>query len=213
VWAEENSREAIFDALRRRETYGTSGPRMAVRFFGAWELPDDLCERSDLVTVADEAGVPMGGVLPPAPPASQGEAAAAPSFVVSATKDPGTADAPGTDLQRVQIIKGWLDADGEAHVDVIDVAGGDNGSSVDEDTCEPTGSGDQSLCAVWTDPGYQAGQRAYYYVRVLENPSCRWSTRDCATFPEAEQPAACSDPDRPKVIQERAWTSPIWSPE
>lgn len=207
VWAEENSREAIFDALRRRETYGTSGPRMAVRFFGAWDLPADLCERGDLVDVADEAGVPMGGQLP-APP----DGAGAPAFVVSALKDPGGPGAPGTDLQRVQIIKGWLDAAGQAHVEVFDVAGSDTGAGVDESTCAPTGTGAQNLCAVWRDPDYQAGRPTYYYARVLENPSCRWSTRDCNTIPEPDQPAECSDPDRPKVIQERAWTSPIWSP-
>ncbi len=211
VWAEENSREAIFDAMRRKESYGTSGPRIAVRFFGGWDLPENLCEDPRLVELADANGVPMGGTLGegPAP-------AAKPRFVVDALADPGTADRPGMPLQRVQIIKGWIDAEGQAHVEVHDVAGGDNGARVDPLTCEPTGEGAQRLCAVWEDPGFVEDQRAYYYVRVLENPSCRWSTRDCAALaadtPADEVPAACTNGLHAESVQERAWTSPIWSP-
>nr|MCH9686278.1 DUF3604 domain-containing protein [Deltaproteobacteria bacterium] len=143
VWAAENTREAIFDALRRRETYGTSGPRMTVRVFGGYTLPEDACERGDLVAVGDAEGVPMGGELSPS------GTGAAPRMVVSALRDP-----QGLPLQRAQVIKGWIDAAGMAHVDVIDVAGGDNGASVDPVSCQPQGEGADSLCAVWTDPDF-----------------------------------------------------------
>ena len=208
VWAEENSRDAIFSAMKRRETYGTSGPRMAVRMFGGWELPEDICERPDLVELGYEHGVPMGGDLPAAPEGGP----EAPRFVVQAFKDPGTAELPGTDLERIQIIKGWVDADGQSHVEVIDVAGGDTGATVDPSTCEVTGAGEASLCSAWVDPNYDPQQRAWYYARVVEIPVCRWSTRDCNALEQAgeELPAACDT--YPDIIQERAWTSPIWTP-
>jgi hypothetical protein len=205
VWAEENSRGGIFDAMKRRETYGTSGPRMVVRMFGGWELPSDICERADLVELGYERGVPMGGDLP-----AQPEGVSAPGFVVHALEDPGTASRPGTDLERIQIVKGWLDQAGDSHVEVFDIAGEAGVASVDPATCETTGSGAAMLCGYWVDPSYDPEQSAWYYARVVEVPVCRWSTRDCNALAAAgeELPASCDS--YPEVIQERAWTSPIW---
>lgn len=203
VWAEQNTREAIFDALRRRETFGTSGPRIVVRFFGGWAFPADLCSDPAMVERGYDLGVPMGGTLPPG-------AGRPPTLVVSALRDPGTPERPGAPLQRIQIIKGWLE-NGEAHQRVYEVAGDpDNGATVDLQTCMPVGTGFDSLCAVWTDPDFDPSQPAFYYARVLENPTCRWSTYICITLPPEERPATCDAPDIPKTIQERAWTSPIW---
>jgi hypothetical protein len=216
LWAEENSRDALFAAIRRRETYGTSGPRMIVRFFGG-NYSDDLCERSDLVDQGYRHGVPMGGVI---------EAASltdAPRFIVQALRDPGTPDFPGAPLQRVQIIKGWLDASGQLLEQVHDVAGDpDNGATVDPETCISDGPGFDALCTVWRAPNFDPNQRAFYYARVLENPTCRWHSfvcndvgvrcGDAATVPE--EFATCCDPLFPRTIQERAWTSPIfYSPD
>ncbi|MCR9095329.1 MAG: DUF3604 domain-containing protein [bacterium] len=209
VWAEENSRDAIFDAMKRRETFGTSGPRITARFFGGWQYPADLCGDRDLVSKGYSGGVPMGGDLPAAPSAD-----AAPVFVVSAMRDVGIPEHPGGLLQRAQVVKGWMDADGTFHQKVIDVAGGENDATVDEATCQPRGDGHNSLCSVWTDPDFDAEQNAVYYVRVLENPSCRWSARQCleeATDPTSSgRSTGCDDPSTPKTIQERLWTSPIW---
>ncbi len=205
VWAEENSRDSLFDALKRRETFGTSGPRLTARFFGGWKLPADLCAMPDLVERGYAMGVPMGGDLPPRPAQAN-----APSFVVSALRDGGTLDHPGGLLQRAQVVKGWVDAEDKFHQVIYDVAGGANDADVDPATCQPRGAGHEGLCAVWTDPEFDPAQNAVYYVRVLENPSCRWTERQCLEFAEAERPAACSDPKLPKTIQERLWTSPIW---
>lgn len=209
VWAEENSREAIFDAMRRKETYGTSGPRIGVRFFGGHDLPEDLCDRADLVETGYADGVPMGGALP----APDGDAA--PRFAVLATRDPGTERFPGSPLQRAQIIKGWIDGEGQSRVEVVDVAGGENGATVNPDTCEPEGEGADTLCTVWTDPDFDPSERAYYYVRVLENPVCRWSARACQLIPpddtsDRAERARANCENLPTTIQERAWTSPIF---
>jgi hypothetical protein len=176
IWAEENSRPALFDALRRREVFATSGPRISVRFFGGAGLDRGLCAMPDLVQKGYAAGVPTGGTL---------KGAAAPSFVVAALRDPG-----GNLLQRVQIIKGWLDAAG-SHVAVFDVAGdANNGASVDTSTCVPSGAGASDLCGVWTDPAFDASQNAFYYARVLENPSCRWNTQPVQLAARGRAPGA-----------------------
>ena len=205
VWAEENSRDALFDAMKRRETFGTSGPRMTARFFGGWNFPEDLCSRPDLVERGYAEGAAMGADLPPRP-----AAAAAPTFVVSALRDGGTAGHPGGLLQRIQIVKGWVDAEDGFHQVVHDVAGGANGADVDPATCAPRGDGHESLCAVWIDPDFDAAQNAVYYARVLENPSCRWTALQCLAIDAAARPPACQDPKIPTTIQERLWTSPIW---
>ena len=180
VWAEENSRPAIFEAFRRRETWGTSGSRIVPRVFGGWDLPTDLCDSPDLASVGYAQGVPMGGELTDAP---EGEA---PKFVVSARQDPMSAP-----LQRIQIIKGWLDGD-DILTQVYEVAGDpDNGATVDLGTCEPQGGGAADLCAFWEDPSFDSTQRAYYYVRVIENPTCRWSTHQCV-----EADYDCNNPTR-----------------
>ncbi len=232
VWAEENSRDAIFEAMRRRETYATSGTRPILRFFAGSELPTDLCRADNMIEQAYALGVPMGGVL---------EASdAAPRFLVSAAKDAGSAGLAGTDLERLQVIKGWADAEGNTHEKVYDVAGAANNDAwVDEQSCAVIGSGHANLCAVWQDPDFNADQDAFYYVRALENPSCRWSTRQCMAAGVNPFAAACAtqaatmnqvlddggaigkvydrcclDPSEQPfyspVIQERAWSSPIW---
>jgi hypothetical protein len=215
VWAEENSRDAIFEAMRRRETWGTSGPRIVVRFFGGFELPEDLCAAPDLAARGYAQGVPMGADL--RPPAG-GAAASGPAFAVQALRDPGVAGHAGTPLQRVQIVK-VFEAGGTAHERVVEVAGNPaSGAGVDLASCEPQGPGFDSLCTVWRDPDFDPARHALYYARVVENPSCRWTTFacnargvDCAD-PGSVGPGleACCDPELPRTIQERAWTSPIW---
>jgi hypothetical protein len=211
IWAEENTRESLFAAMRRREAYATSGHRPVVRFFGGWDLPADLCSRGDFVAAGYAAGVPMGSDLPAA-------AVGAPRFAVSALRDAGAPGDPAEPLQRIQIIKGWVDGDGK-HEQVFEVAGdAANGASVDLTTCETSGPGFASLCAVWEDPGFDPAQSAFYYARVVDNPSCRWATRQCVAAgidcsdPDAvpEEWAGCCDAGYPKTVQERAWTSPIW---
>jgi hypothetical protein len=212
LWAEENSRDALFAAMERREAYGTSGTRPVVRFFGGWGYADDLCQVQDFAARGYAGGVPMGGDLPARPSGASG-----PRFAVWAAQDAGNEDTPGTPLQRVQIVKGWVES-GAARERVFDVAGGDNGARVDPSTCDTKGPGSIELCAVWSDPDFDPAQRAFYYARVLENPTCRWSQRlcvearvDCAD-PASVRPgfeACCSALNQP-VVQERAWTSPIW---
>lgn len=215
LWAEENSREALFLAMRRREAYGTSGPRIVLRFFGGYAYPDTMCDASDFAQQGYDGGVPMGGVLGAPPGAS-----AAPVFAVSALADPGTPGAGGTLLQRIQIVKGWLEA-GTPQFQVYEVAGDPaNGASVDLATCEPLGPGATSLCAMWTDPDFDPTQRAFYYARVIENPTCRWQTRACLAMPATVDCAnsstvppeweGCCDTRWETTVQERAWSSPIW---
>jgi hypothetical protein len=206
VWAEENSRDSIFDALKRREAFATSGPRITPRFFGGWDFEPGLCEQPEFAKAGYAKGVPMGSALPSRPDKSR-----APLFAVSALGDPGVREHPGGLLQRIQIIKGWVDREGLFHQEVFEVAGDpQNGASVDLDTCTPTGPGKSSLCAIWSDPSFEASVDAVYYARIVENPSCRWSARLCLSLPEAERPDGCGSPRLPRVIQERAWTSPIW---
>ena len=204
VWAEENTRESIYAALRRKETFGTSGPRIKVRLFGGVDLPADLVSRDDPVEAAYREGVPMGGELIPG--------AVAPVFFAWALKDP-----EGTNLQRLQMVKVWVDSS-QPQEKVFDIScsdGGtvdpatnrcpDNGAQVDLSDCSITeGLGAIELKAAWKDPEWRQGQRAAYYVRVLENPTCRWSTWD------ALRAGTPRRPDLPATIQERAWSSPIW---
>lgn len=210
VWAEENSRDALFEAMRRREVFGTSGPRIRLRFFGGYGYGPGLCEDADFAARGYAGGVAMGGVLPPRPDA------AAPRFALRALADPGTEGRPGTALQRTQIVK--LSLEGGEGVERVYELGGDpdNGADVDPDSCEPRGPGARELCSVWRDPDFDPEAPALYYARVVENPSCRWSTFvcrrarvDCAGAVPAGY-AACCDPALPRTIQERAWSSPIW---
>ena len=212
VWAPENTREAIFDALARRETYATSGPRLAVRFYAGWGVDDAIMDVQNPFQSLMGNGVPMGGVLH-VPQNSDAAQRRSPGFFVWATRDP--IDAP---LQRVQMIKGWIDADGQTHEKVVDIACSngltvdpisgrcaDNGASVDVTTCNfSTNSGADELKTVWHDPDYDPSRAAFYYVRVLMNPTCRWSSYDAIRL--GREP----DPRVPATIRERAWTSPIW---
>jgi hypothetical protein len=216
VWATQNSRAALFDAMRRREVYATSGPRHIVRFYGSWDLPADICSQPSATRtqLAFNNAVPMGAVLPPA-----GEGQTTPQFLVSALKDLGTTENPGNDLQRIQIIKGWTDSEGVKHEAIHEVAGNpNNGASVDTSDCAVIGTGEDDLCALWQDTGFDPDQNAFYYARVVENPSCRWTQHQCIAADPAincagtvpEEYAACCDPEIPKTVQERSWTSPIW---
>jgi hypothetical protein len=221
MWAEENSRPSLFAAMKRREAYGTSGPRIVTRFFGGFDYDPNLCADPALIAKAYAGGVPMGGEL-------RGDAtapSAAPMFLVSALRDPGDAKVPSTSLQRVQIIKGWVDANG-SHEQIYEVAGdaepkpGQAKPSVDLDTCTPHNTGYDELCQVWRDPVFDPKVPAFYYARVIENPSCRWnswvcsrakvSKDDCNAGNVPDGLELCCDAEIPKTIQERAWTSPIW---
>jgi hypothetical protein len=208
VWAEENTRASLFDAMLRKETYGTSGTLIRLRFFGGWDYASDLVNGKDFIKKAYESGVPMGGDL-----ASKPQTVKAPTFVVLALKDPESGN-----LDRIQIIKGFINKWGRADEKIYDVALSDGrktdpltgkvppvGNSVDVKTATYKNNiGDSQLSAVWTDPDFDPKQRALYYVRVLEIPTPRWSTYDAAKL----------GVDPPKdisiTIQERAWSSPIW---
>ena len=204
VWAKENTREALFEAMQRRETYATTGPRMTVRFFGGWDYTSDDVHRPSFADIGYAKGVPMGGDLSNAPKGK------APSFIVQAAKDPD-----GANLDRVQVVKGWLDSQGTTHEKVYDVALADGrnpgakaasiGSTVDVENATYTNTiGDVELATVWSDPDFDAGQRAFYYVRVIEIPTPRWTAYDKKFFSN-EMPEGTE-----MVTQERAYTSPIW---
>lgn len=210
VWAEENSRDALFNGMRARETYATSGPRITSRMF-AGDYPDNLCDQPDRIAIAYANGVPMGG--------EWAATETPPVFLIAASQDPGTPDSPGVPLQRIQVVKGWVDAGGNAREKVFDVAGSaDNGATVNPANCARSGEGFAELCSVWRDPEFKLGESAFYYTRVLENPSCRWSQRQCvAAGVRCDDPATIADgfegccaPEHRPVIQERAWSSPIW---
>ena len=205
VWADANTREGIFDAIRRKETFGTSGPRIRVRMFAGYDFDSAVLADPDLVSKAYAIGMAQGGNI-------QGNGKT-PQILAWAMRDPDSYP-----LQRLQVIKVWTDAEGAAHEAVYDAAcsGGalpdpetrrcaDNGASVDISDCSTDdGTGVGEIKTLWTDPDFDPAHRAAYYVRVLENPSCRWSTWDAA------RNGTPPNPDMPVLIQERGWTSPVW---
>ena len=208
VWAEENTREAIWDAMQRKEVYATTGPRMTVRFFGGWDFSAEDASGQKLAATGYGKGVPMGGTL--RPEAGQ----QAPTFLVAALKDPLSGN-----LDRIQIVKGWLDGDGKTHEKIYNVVWGDAherelepngtlpavGNTVDVAEASWTNTiGDAELVGFWQDPEFDASQPAVYYARVLEIPTPRWTAYDAKFFGD-EPPAGT-----PMVLQERAYTSPIW---
>jgi hypothetical protein len=207
VWASENTREALFDAMQRKEVYATTGPRMLVRFFGGWDFaPSDAQTRSPAVRGYTK-GVPMGGDLMDAP------AGKPPTFLVAALKDP-----IGANLDRIQVIKGWLDAKGQTHEKVYDVVWSGSrkpdsntgklppvGNTVDVASATWTNTiGASELITVWKDPDFDPAQRAFYYARVLEIPTPRWTAYDAKYF------GVKMPPEVRMTGQERAYTSPIW---
>jgi len=181
VWAEENTRESLFAAMKRKETYATTGPRMVVRFFGGWEYAAEDIESEDVAALGYAKGVPMGGDLASAP---EGKA---PRFLVYAIKDPD-----GANLNRIQIVKGWRDAKSELHEQVFNVAMSD-------------GQGVWELSTVWQDPDFDESSPAFYYARVLEIPTPRWTAYDAKEYGLKDLPE-----EIPMTVQERAYTSPIW---
>jgi len=199
VWAVENSRDALFDALRRREVFGTSGTRIKPRLFGGWNLDENACELTDTAGHGYDAGVPMGSEF------RARTADARPRLLATAVRDPN-----GAALQKLQIIKGWVDAQGRSRYRVLDVAGDENADgTVDLNTGQWSGSGSSSLCAVFEDTAFDPALPAYYYLRVVEVPTLRWSWAQCVSLPADKRPDTC-DNDAPKTTRELAWTSPIW---
>ena len=206
IWATENTREALFDAMERKETYATTGSRMLVRFFGGWDFGADDLRNRQPAFLGYEKGVPMGGDLTMAPSGK------APTFMVIALRDP-----IGANLDRIQIIKGWMDDDGDLHEKVYDVVWSDDrqpgadgklppvGNTVDVEAANWTNTiGASELATVWTDPDFDADESAFYYVRVLEIPTPRWVLYDKVRL-------GAHIPDGVELIhQERAYTSPIW---
>jgi hypothetical protein len=206
IWATENTREALFDAMERKETYATTGPRITVRFFGGWDFDSDDLRNRQPAFIGYEKGVPMGGDLKPAP----GDQA--PTFMAIALRDP-----IGANLDRIQIVKGWMDKRGKLHEKVYNVAWSEGreldadgklppvGNTVDIEAANWTNTiGASELAAIWTDPDFDAEQSAFYYLRILEIPTPRWVLYDKLRL-GAEIPE-----DTELVHQERAYTSPIW---
>ena len=205
VWARENTRESIFAAMRRREVYATTGPRMVVRFFGGFDFEESDADRADFATTGYAKGVPMGGDLT-APPARS-----SPGFLIRAVKDPD-----GANLDRVQVVKGWRDPQGGLHERVYDVALSDGRRINPGDRAETVGNtvdgasydnsiGDPELATVWYDPDFDPEALAFYYLRVLQIPTPRWTAYDAAFYDLDELPEHA-----PPAIQERAYTAPIW---
>ena len=207
VWAQENTREAIFTAMRRKEVYASTGPRITVRFFGGWDYVAADAVRPDLARVGYARGVPMGGDLTQAPKGK------APGFLIRAVKDPD-----GANLDRVQVIKGWRDEDGGLYEKIYNVALSDGrtengngeapavGSTVDIPNASYTNSiGDPELTVVWNDPDFDRDELAFYYLRILEIPTPRWTAYDAKSYGLKDLPD-----EVPMVTQERAYTSPIW---
>ena len=213
AWAEENTRESLYSAFRRKEVFATSGPRIQIRLFGGYDFDESMLDAADGIERAYAQGVTMGGTLSPASSTDDKQVvkSSAPKFIVMASADPESAP-----LQRLQIVKGWVDADG-THEEVIDVAcaGGAkvdlrtnrcplNGAKVDISDCSINAeTGSAQLSALWHDPEFRPEQRAFYYARAIENPTCRWSTWD------AIRAGVEPRPDLLRTIQERAWSSPI----
>ena len=206
VWATENTREAIFDAIRRRETYATTGTRITVRFFAGWDFKQGDDQRSDFADYGYAHGVPMGGDL------SGAHAGQKPTLVIQAAKDPD-----GANLDRIQVIKGWVDAQGQTHEKIFDVAwsgdrkpGADGklplvGNTVDVPNATYSNSiGAPVLDAAWTDPTFNPAERAYYYIRVIEIPTPRWTTYDSKRFGVELLKTV------PPSVTQRAYTSPVW---
>jgi hypothetical protein len=207
VWATANTREAIWDAMQRRETYATTGPRMTVRFFGGWDFEAKDAHDRMPARVGYAKGVPMGGDMKKAPTGK------APTFLAAALKDP-----IGANLDRIQIVKGWMDARGELQEKVYDVAWSDSrkpdpksgklpavGNTVDLPNANWTNTiGAPELIAVWKDPAFDPAQRAFYYVRVIEIPTPRWTAYDANRFGTKPLPGTRM------TITERAYTAPIW---
>ncbi len=209
VWATENTREAIFDAMKRKETYATTGSRMTVRFFGGWEFTADDADSRLPATVGYAKGVPMGGDLHPPKGAPAGKR---PTFLVAAMKD-----AMSGNLDRIQIVKGWLDKAGKTHEKVYDVVWSGDRKPGANGKLPPVGNtvdvkratwkntiGAPELATTWTDPEFDATQAAFYYARVIEIPTPRWTAYEALRF------GVEMTPDVPMTTQERAYTSPIW---
>jgi hypothetical protein len=208
VWATENSREAIVDAFRRKEVYATTGPRIQLRFFGGWDFRGQDAKSRDLVTLGYNKGVPMGGDLASAPKGK------APSFLISAVKDPLDAN-----LDRVQVVKGWVAADGSARERIYDVAWSDDRTPGEDDRLPTVGNtvsletgryensvGAVELTTVWTDPDFDPTLRALYYVRVIQIPTPRHTLLDTIALQQPPEAAG----GHASIIQERAYSSPIW---
>ena len=199
IWAAENTRESLFRALKRKETYATTGPRMLVRFFGGWTFTSVDANHNNIATVGYKKGVPMGGDL------SSSNESIAPTFLASATKD-----VDGANLDRMQIVKGWVRPDGTIAEKVYDVAvapqSNDVASTVDVDNASYTNNiGATVLTAVWHDPNFDRSVPASYYLRVIEIPTPRWTAYDVRFFGIENLPK-----NVPMIVQDRAYTSPIW---